>query len=578
MSANQINVQLYDGSAWEDADNYVMSIGTMPQIFNNRDGSLLAPTLSVSFSKGLEAVSSSTVSIYERFQKIRVYNYAGTRLFFEADFEYLSYDDDKLEYQTQWTHEIARLRKIVWRRDDYNDMLTPAGDVGVWWKVGTPTQEAYITPQQLFRKLFPAIVEKTVALNDFKTPAELQFYNFKNFQDCSIDRGHLFAAGQEIAGKDVGNGYNYSYNNANRVTAFDIISDICKFHKINITYDRSADGNYKLFIPAGFDLANFGTNENLNNLSDNYKWSKKTKRADYTRSINFAYTRPERISGAITDVISYETYSDPAIEATSDTYDLPICRTDFGILIADKNLNYVNSDLKITNGTKVALNSTFTYISTGVNPVALGACKRRYGQKVIEEVILTDLLDSDIGLAIKHDIKVNKGIAFSEITQERRQYNELIKNGELTSNSGGDCVIYTDSYSQDNGYLARSKNGYWISHNYEEYSYDAWIAVDLLTAKNVSRVMFAVYDSSPVSFGIHIEYSNNNSTWFEPAKTYTESNRYIPEYGDSTKQHLVFVFSVDEEITARYWRIRFGFGTGSTFAKIKRIQFYERIL
>lgn len=297
MSANQINVQLYDGSAWEDADSYVMNIGTMPQIFNNRDGSLLAPTLSVSFSKGLEAVSSSTVSIYERFRKIRVYNYTQTRLFFEADFEYLTYDDDKLEYQTQWTHEIGRLRKKVWSRADYNTLLTPAGDVDVWWKVGNPTQEAYITPQQLFRKLFPAIVEKTVALNDFKTPAELLFYNFKNFQDCSFDRGHLFAAGQEIAGFDIGIGYNASYNDADRVTAFDIISDICKMHKINITYDRTSSGNYKLFIPAGFDLMHYGTNENLNNINNNYKWTRKTKRADYTRSINIAYPRPARLSG-----------------------------------------------------------------------------------------------------------------------------------------------------------------------------------------------------------------------------------------------------------------------------------------
>jgi hypothetical protein len=411
------------------------------------------------------------------------------------------------------------------------------------------------------------LVDKTCDTSKFLLPSEKNTVGFKDFQHLSIDRGYLFCAGQEGSGIQGSEDFDVSLI----PTVFDIINELCILFKVRITYNMTSSGNYKLNIPAGFDLTGHGTDEIIV-ASDNLIRAYKNKTYDYRRSIAMVYpsgTGYDSLRDPLGDLVNKK-----ALFLTFEEEDFPedyVTPFDYATQkIVSENVMFCGGSTNQTTGV------------TANNPQhsdSYGFIKARYGQEVIEEVIETDLATVDYGLAIKHDVKFKSGYAVSEITQEKRKYNPIIKNGEITDNDeGGNCLIICNpTRGVQDGWQARTKLNYWETLNFSEYGED-WIGVDMGAGNSISvnHVQVQYLSNNPTT--TYIEYSQDGTTWTSIDETAGRTYVDIPVFNQPTTLFaLIEIFTNANNIKARFWRHREVSAVNAT-VKIKRIQFYERIL
>jgi len=535
---DEIQVDFYDdfNGDWIDVTAYILSMPPMPQIFNNRDFSLVCPTLSFRVGKNFTSkiIDYDNQLIDYLITKIKIYKPDESFLFFEGVFDTCKYNKFTLEYTITFKHEFQLMKNQVFTRTRYDAALVTAGDENTYWKYNNTWEDGIkLSPNQLFRKLIEVDCAKEIDTSEISISLDYKY----------VDRGAAFAINQDVADKGRTN-----FNVENDATAFDVLDNMCKQLMCYITYDRANYGHYKIIIPADYDSSAGLKDDRFFKSTNNTELAYTDKTGDYVRNINYTTYGCIGYTGSLFND-AYETYDNFATTAIN-------LFSDYNLLGAVK-WSYINLKsncyIGLWNGGDYNLGALYSQPQINM----------RYKQKVKEYTYTAPALYSGIPANIinmDYVLDSKRGVV-SKITQEFLQYNPLIV-GSYTANNTGNATL-SASESSANAYIARAIPGAasqtWDSLRNDEVPGSVWYKFDFGIATRVHR--FSCYSWIGAS-KCTLQGSNDNSTFTD-----------IGELAYLTN-------SIDfEVIKYRYYRLYFAEADRNTGAiYITRPQFYERIL
>lgn len=536
MIDTMIKVEFYSSlnSAWVDVSKYVLSIGMMPQILNNRDFSLTIPNLSITVGTEINNLLTS----YDNqlmdlvITAVRVYKPDFSFLYFKGVFYTCQLSKDKFTYAFVFNHDLQLLKNQIFTRDRYNASLLQPLEENVYWKDNNIFANTYsISPNQFFRKL----ISIDMGVNCETSELEI------SLNSTYVDRGAAFAINQDVCS----NGANFEADKNG--TAFDVLDNLCRQLLCYLTYDQASFGNYKIVFPADYDNSYGRRDDRVFTPSDNNQlviYAEKT--GSYLRSLNMAVNTFNDTNPWVGN--PYENPTGTPTENTSSYTSYP------------GGIKYTNVSLK-SNCFIGSLSATgYLGAIKGVD-----TAKTRYSQKVKEyEYTVPVQYSMTAKNIIKHDITLDnsKGL-LSKITSELQQYNRLII-GAYTANDTGNAIL-SARYETNTAWLARRVPGYdqtWYSPTQDDVPGYVWYKFDFRTQIKADK--FECYSWLGAT-KCTLQGSNNDSTWTDIG---------VMNIGTI---NLLFASTVKYRYYRLYW-LEADRTIPTDPISLNKPQFYERIL